>query len=257
VLVIGRAGWESKFVVAALEEGGWKVDAFIPVAPGVDVTQGSVAAIDTSRYSAVVALDDAAVPYANRIVGFVRSGGGVVLASPAAALDAMKPLRTASVGRTMPIAAGIAATGLVSIATLALSPVTGLPNDAVTLDSRAGTVAVAARRIGAGRALQFGYQDSWRWRMEGGDNSLRDHRAWWTGMVSSVAYAPRSRLAGAATSPDDAPVAGLVAAIGPRTVGSGVAEEAVNPTHWMTWLFTLLSLALIAEVASRRLRGTR
>ena len=74
VLVIGDAGWESKFVVAALEEEGWKVDAFIRVAPGVDVTQGSTAVIDTSRYSAVVALDGAASPYANRIIEFARTG---------------------------------------------------------------------------------------------------------------------------------------------------------------------------------------
>jgi hypothetical protein len=61
ILVIGEAGWESKFVVAALEEEGWKVDALIRVAPGVDVTQGS-AAIDTSRYSAVIALDAGVSP---------------------------------------------------------------------------------------------------------------------------------------------------------------------------------------------------
>src|SRR6266508_1705847 len=89
VLVVGDAGWESKFVVAALEEEGWKVDAFIRVAPGVDVTQGSIATIDTARYSAVVALDGAVSPYANRIVEFARSGGGVVLSPQAALLDGM------------------------------------------------------------------------------------------------------------------------------------------------------------------------
>ncbi|MDP9205803.1 MAG: hypothetical protein M3P12_10155, partial [Gemmatimonadota bacterium] len=250
-------GWESKFVIAALEEDGWKVDAFIPVAPGVDVTQGSAVAIDTSRYSAVVALDDAAAPYASRIAGFVRSGGGVVLAPRAAALDAMGSLRAGSVGRMAPIARGIVASGSVSLATLALSPVAGLRKDAVSLGKRAGAVAVAARRVGAGRALQSGYEDSWRWRMGGGDNSLRDHRALWTGLVGSVAYAPRISVARSASSVDDAPVAQLVAAIGPRSVGSGVAKETVNPTHWMAWLFILLSLALVAEVASRRLRGAR
>src|SRR6266545_4436742 len=93
VLVIGDAGWESKFVVAALEEEGWKVDAFIRVAPGVDVTQGSIATIDTARYSAVVALDHAVTPYAERIAAFVRDGGGVVLAPAAAAVQAIAPLR--------------------------------------------------------------------------------------------------------------------------------------------------------------------
>src|SRR5215207_3304329 len=40
VLVLGRAGWESKFVVAALEERGWAVSARMPVAPTVVVAQG-------------------------------------------------------------------------------------------------------------------------------------------------------------------------------------------------------------------------
>ena len=257
VLVIGNAGWESKFIIAALEEDGWKVDAFVPVAPSVDVTQGSIAAIDTSRYSAVVALDDAAAPYASRIVEFVKSGGGVVIAPPAAALDAMSSVRAGSPGAVLAVARGIPANSSVSLATLALSPITGLKNDAIALDKRIGAVAVAARRVGAGRALQFGYEDSWRWRMGGGENSLRDHRGWWTGLVSGVAYARRTPLGGSARPVDDAPVARLVAAIGPRSAGAGVAQQRVNPAHWMAWLFILLSFALIAEVASRRLRGAR
>src|SRR5258706_5555587 len=96
ILVIGEAGWESKFVVAALEEEGWKVDALIRVAPGVDVTQGS-AAIDTSPDSAIVALDAGASPYVNRIIEYARNGGGVILGPGAASLDAMAPLRAGGV----------------------------------------------------------------------------------------------------------------------------------------------------------------
>jgi len=257
ILVIGNAGWESKFVIAALEEDGWKVDAFVPVAPGVDVTQGSVAPIDTSRYSAVVALDNAVAPYATRVVAFVVSGGGVVIAPAAAALEVMGSMRAGSVGTVTPAARGALANNSVSLATLALSPITGLRNDAVPLDKRAGTVAVAARRVGAGRALQLGYDDTWRWRMGGGERAVRDHRAWWTGLVSSVAHSVRTPRPGPALSADDAPVAQLVAALGERSRRSGVAKVTVNPTHWMLWLFILLSLALIAEVASRRLRGAR
>jgi hypothetical protein len=47
VLVLGDAGWDTKFTVAALEEDGWKVDATMRVAPGASVTQGSTAPIDT------------------------------------------------------------------------------------------------------------------------------------------------------------------------------------------------------------------
>lgn len=257
VLVIGNAGWESKFVIAALEEDGWKVDAFVRVAPAVNVTQGPVGPIDTLRYSAVVALDNAVAPHANRVVAFVQSGGGVVIAPAAAALDAMGSMRAGSVGTVPPMVRGALANNSVSLGTLALAPITGLRSDAVPLAKRAGTVAVAARRVGVGRALQVGYEDTWRWRMGGAESSVRDHRAWWTGLVSSVAHSARLTVPGGALSADNAPIAQLVAAIGPRSGGSGVAKVTVSPTHWMAWLFILLSLALIAEVASRRLRGAR
>jgi hypothetical protein len=256
VLVIGNAGWESKFVVAALEEEGWKVDAFIRVAPGVDVTQGSAAPIDTSRYSAVVALDGAASPYANRIIEFARLGGGVVLAPEAASLDAMTPIRAGVANRARSNArAAVQANGSVSLNTLALAPITALRSDAVSLEKRAGVVTTAARRIGAGRSLQVGYEDTWRWRMSGGEGAVRDHRMWWTGLVSSVAYVRRVPRATTTAPTDEAPTVDLFAAIGPgmRTEARPILSG--KPREWKAWLFVLLTLALIGEVASRRLRG--
>lgn len=255
VLVIGSAGWESKFVVAALEEEGWKVDAFIRVAPGAQVTQGSAAVIDTSRYSAVVALDGAASPYANRIIEFARMGGGVVLAPEAASLDAMAPLRAGAVGRSTSQARAIQAAGSVVLATLPLAPITSLRSDAVALERRAGTVAIAARRIGAGRALQLGYEDTWRWRMGGGEGAVRDHRAWWTQVVARVAYASRISGTTATASTDEAPMIDLVAAIGPSSRADGASILTGRPSDWMAWLFVLLALGLLGEVISRRLRG--
>jgi hypothetical protein len=255
VLVIGEAGWESKFVAAALEEEGWKVDAFIRVAPGVDVTHGLMAAIDTSRYSAVVAIDGAASPYANRLVEFARSGGGVLLAPRAASLDAMAPLRAGAVGRSASEARLIQSAGSVSLATLALVPITSLRSDAVPLGRRAGAVAIAARRIGAGRSLQLGYEDTWRWRMSGDEQAVRDHRVWWAGLVSSVAYAPRVPRATVDTVSDEAPIIGLVAAMGPTASTGIIANLSAKTSNWMAWLFVLLALALIGEVASRRFRG--
>jgi hypothetical protein len=256
VLVIGDAGWESKFVVAALEEEGWKVDAFIRVAPGVEVTQGSAAPIDTSRYSAVVALDGAASSYANRIVEFVRSGGGVVLSPQAAAVDGMAPLRTGAVSGATSEGRAIQASGSVNLSTLSLAPIASLRGDAVPLEKRGSAVAIAARRINAGRALQLGYEDTWRWRMSGSDGSVRDHRMWWTGLLSSVAYAPRVPRSLATSLVDEAPMASLVAAIGPPVEESNIANLATSESHWMIWLFLLVSLALLGEIASRRMRGT-
>ena len=258
VLVIGDAGWESKFVVAALEEEGWKVDAFIRVAPSVDVTQGSTAVIDTTRYSAVVALDGAASPYASRIVEFARTGGGVVLAPQAASLDAMGALRVGGVGRTNAESRAVQTNTVASLATLPLASITTLRSDAVPLERRAGAVAAAARRIGSGRVLQLGYEDTWRWRMAGGEASVREHRDWWTGVVSSVAHAPRIPRATTVSTPtDEAPMAGLVAALGPATSVGAMAGLSSKPSDWTAWLFMLLALSLVGEVASRRFRGAR
>jgi hypothetical protein len=255
VLVIGEAGWESKFVVAALEEEGWKVDAFIRVAPGVDVRQGLAVMIDTSRYSAVVALDRAALPYANRIVEFARSGGGVVLAPQAASLDAMALLRAGAVGRSASEAHVIQSGRSVSLATLALSPITSLRGDVVPLERRGGAVAIAARRIGAGRSLHLGYEETWKWRMSGNEQAVRDHRVWWTGLVSSVAYAPRIPRATDHALTDRTPVIGLVAAMGPGTPTETIANLPGKPSDWIALLFVLVALALVGEVTSRRLRG--
>jgi len=257
VLVIGSAGWESKFVVAALEESGWKVDAFIRVAPGVEVTQGSIASIDTARYSAVVALDNSAAPYAERLVGFVRSGGGVVLGPGAAAVAAIAPLRSGGVGDASAPAQVANMSGSITRGTLVMAPIIQPRSDAVTLERRSETVALAARRFGAGRVLQSGYEDTWRWRMAGAESSVRDHRGWWTELVSNVAYAPRVALPTLASEVDDAPVADLVSALGPPSARADVARGGLNPSHWMGWLFALLSLALIMETASRRLRGAK
>lgn len=255
ILVIGDAGWESKFVVAALEEEGWKVDADIRIAPGVDVTQGSAASIDTSRYSVVVALDAAASPYANRIIEFARNGGGVVLAPQAASLEAMAILRAGNGGRTPSDARANQPGESTSLATLALAPITSLRSDAVATDKRAGAVAIAARRIGAGRVLQLGYEDTWRWRMGGGDGAVRDHRTWWTGLVSSVAYAPLAEHLEVVKSTDEAPRLGLVAAAGAATSESAMLNLPVEGSDWTAWLFGLLVVGLVGEVASRRWRG--
>ena len=245
VLVIADADWESKFVIAALEEDGWKVDAFVRVAPGVDVTQGSVAAIDTSHYSAVVALDNAVAPYTARINEFVRSGGGIVMAPAAAAVDGMAPLRSGVTGRISTQEPPILNGAPVTLASLPLAPLSGLRADAVPLGRRMDAVTVAATRVGAGRSVQIGYEDTWRWRVAGGPSSVRDHRAWWTSLVSSVAYASRASIAPRTLTTDDAPVAELVAALGPRVAKATVADHAVNRSHWMVWLFIILSLSLL------------
>ncbi|MEO8577528.1 MAG: hypothetical protein ABI556_12540 [Gemmatimonadales bacterium] len=256
VLVLGDAGWESKFVVAALEEDGWKVDAQMRVAPGISVTQGSINPIDTSRYSAVIALDESAAAHASDIVRYVMNGGGVILSGTAASIDGFSSIRAGAPGKQMAGALLASDPGATTLKAVPLVPIAAMRSDAIVLDRRDGAVAVAARRHVGGRVLQQGYVDTWRWRMGGGDASLADHRAWWTRAVAGIAYAPRVANPILPRS-DAAPIAGLIGSLGEPTPheAASLASAAGSVSLW--WLFALLSLSLLGEWASRRMRGAR
>lgn len=258
VLVLGTAGWESKFAVTALEEDGWTVDASLHVAPGVTVTQGSVSPIDTSRYSAVIAIDGAAAPRAGEISRYVASGGGLVIAGAAAAIEGFSAIRPASPGRTLAPAAVAPESSPTTLSSLRVIPAASLRPDAIPLDRRGATILTSARRHVSGRVLQPGYLETWRWRLSGGDESPREHRDWWSKSVASVAYAPT--IPGdppAAVTRDEAPVARLVGALGPASGGTGpsLASAAASISLW--WLAAALALSLLCEWASRRLRGLK
>jgi len=254
VLVLGAAGWEAKFVVAALEENGWKVDADMRVAPSVDVTQGSTASIDTARYSAVIALDGSAASRASDIARYVNSGGGLILAGTATSLEAFAGLRAGATGNIQTASILEAEPGTATLKSLALVPIVSLKPDAIRLDSRDGVTTSAARRHNSGRVLQAGYVDTWLWRMSGGDNGPADHRNWWTKSISSVAYAPVVKEA--AVGNDNAPVARLIEALGPQSqTATSLASHARSISLWL--LFAILSISLLGEWASRRLRGSR
>ncbi|HMA20981.1 MAG TPA: hypothetical protein VKO87_09255 [Gemmatimonadaceae bacterium] len=256
VLVLGSAGWETKFVVAALEEDGWKVDSDMHIAPGVDVSQGSLSPIDTSRYSAVIALDAMAALRASEINRYVSSGGGLILAGSSASLDAFAALRAGATSRAITPSVLESEPGSVDLNALAFVPIAGLRGDAIALERRNGNITAAARRHGAGRVLQEGYLETWRWRMSGGDTSPAEHRVWWTRSVASVAYAPHSRIATSA-KPDNAPVARLVAAIGPSSSAQPASLSSASGSISLWVLFAILSFSLLGEWASRRLRGSR
>jgi hypothetical protein len=178
-----------------------------------------------------------------------------VLAPQAASLDAMVPLRAGAAGRASAERSAIRAGGVVNLATLPLVPITSLQSDAVAVEKRKGAVAIGARRVGLGRVVQLGYEETWRWRMTGGDAAVRDHRTWWTGLVSRAAFARRVPLATPPTASDEAPMTQLVTAIGIGTAAGVVSSVSGKGADGMAWLFVVLALSLIAEVASRRLRG--
>ena len=252
VVVIGNAGWEGKFIALALEERGWPVIARFGVAPGVAVSQGALLPVDTSRVAAVVVVDTALQSLASSLDAYVRSGGGLVIAGPASLSPVLATLRAgAPSARFTPTALpgdtiGLGATGFYPVASLAPG--------SIPLERRGpnGGIAVAARRIGAGRVIQIGYDDSWRWRMTGGPSGEAAHRVWWSRVVASVAYAPGPAPR---ASEGTAPVANLVARLGPARPAPSIslASQAVDQKI----LMTIALLLLLGEWASRRLRGLR
>lgn len=257
VLVLGNAGWEAKFVVAALEEDGWSVDASMYVAPGVSVTQGSTAPIDTARYSLVIALDGSSASRAQEINRYVASGGGLILAGTGASLDAFSQLRPATPGRLDAPATLTNENELTTLRSLGAVPAASLKSGAVALERRGATIVLAARRHVAGRVLHQGYLETWRWRMSGGDESANDHRAWWTRAASSVAYAPAVEGSTRIADKDDAPLASLVADLGPPSSIQGPSLTSAAAAVPLWWLFIGLATCLLGEWASRRLRGVR
>ena len=266
VLLYGRPGWETKFTIAALEEAGWKTDATLAVSPTASVTVGAPAGLDTGRYAAAIVIDSG-LARAATLSRFLSQGGGVILSGAALTdrgLAGIAPART--VGSRPAILGGL----------LSPSPTSGLeavrvaPHaDALVLQrepDRAPSVVVMRR--GAGRVLLSVYRESWRWRMEGGDDAVEAHRDWWTAQLRAVAYAPPVpdadslfRTASVAVeTANAAPYADLVASLGaPSEAPARVAEvvSAPDQRRYDLWLLGAAFAALLAEWASRRLRGAR
>jgi hypothetical protein len=256
VAVFGAPSWETKFVIAVLEERGWQVDARIPLSPDTAMVQGAPRRLDTARVAAVIALDRAAARQAREIEAFVRAGGGLVLGPEAAADPRFARVRAGSAGTRQP-APVLEVEARDPRRGLALVPVVRLADGAVPLERRDGAVAVAARRVGAGRVAQLGYEDTWRWRMAGPDGSVEAHRLWWSAVVASVSYRAAVRLPDQ-ESPHDAPLARMVARLGPADslLGKPALDESDEPKSRPEWWILGIGLAaLVSEWASRRWRG--
>lgn len=249
IVVVGSAGWEGKFIVDALEESGWPVAVRFAVAPGVDVTSGASATLDTSRTAAVIAIDSGVRVFGPVLERFVRSGGGLILAGSAAASPAVAALAPGAVGaRTHPT---LQARDTIRLGTTGFYPVVQMRPGTIALERRPTGVTLAARRVGAGRVLQAGYDDSWRWRMAGAPGSDVAHRQWWTRAVESVAYVPvEPRSVDVASA---APLAYLIGRIGPPRPAAPPLRGAVDPRI----LMAVIMILLLLEWTSRRLRGMR
>jgi hypothetical protein len=248
IVVLGAAGWEGKYLVSALEERGWPVVARFTVAPNVEVTQGTVATLDTAKISAVIAIDSTVAALGPTLERFVRAGGGLILAGAASSASNVRAIIPGALApRTRP---NVKPTDTVRLGTTGFYPVDRMRSDAVVLERKTGGIAVAGLRVGAGRVIQVGYDDSWRWRMAGATGSESAHREFWSRLVSAVAYAPAAGGEPAAV----APTAFLVDQLGPAR---DAAPDAPSAPVDRRLLITLMMILLLAEWASRRLRGLR
>lgn len=265
LLVMALPGWESKFTIAALEELGWSVDGTLRTSPTGAVTVGTPQRLDTARYAAVVILDSMTVD-APALLRFVRQGGGIVLSG-----DALRIPELAAHGPAHAFMVRNATAG----ALLTPTPRRGLeawelgvPLDAEVLLRDAGShghdeVIVAGRRIGAGRAVASGYRQLWRWRMEGTDDGIDEHRRWWSGLIALVLPdGPSTQVPRAVWPGDVAPYADLVAMAGRPLTALPARVSASDTSRGFRLpvpavLFGLAALCLLTEWASRRLRGLR
>ncbi len=258
VLLVARVGWEAKFVVAALEERGWNVDGSLQLSPKTSVTIGTPSALDTARFAAVIVLDSG-VASVSTLTRFVKQGGGLIIAGDA--------LRDAALTSILPVTIGEQRSAVPG------ALLTNAPRDGLSLwrlTPRARTVvlqsdgsgarrtpAVVVQRRGAGRVVVSGYRDTWRWRMEGNDDGIDAHRAWWGALVSDVAFAPhaiRDTLVSAWPG-DAAPYADLVARWDTPTAMQFVAPLTEHTTSRRWILYIVAVIALLGEWGSRRLRG--
>ncbi|HEX6598941.1 MAG TPA: hypothetical protein VF034_06430 [Gemmatimonadaceae bacterium] len=253
VLVLGKAGWESRFVLAALGEAGWKVRGRLPVAPGVSVMDASVLPVDTARYDVVIALDSTAADLAPALVRFVAQGGGAILTGSALDVGALRGIAPAQAGARR--AGRILLEGeTLARADLPLRPLVARRDDAVPLERQPAGLAVAVRRAGRGRVAAVGYDESWRWRMQGGAAGVSAHRDWWSRMTGLVSPERMPVDEATAQSGGAAPRAALFATLGEPS-GAPPPPESSSSSRLPLVLLVLVLVALLAETASRRFRG--
>ena len=129
----------------------------------------------------------------------------------------------------------------------------------------ASVATIVARRFGAGRVVESAYDGMWEWRMAGPDGSLDAHRKWWSELVSAAAFAPE-QLNGVAGAPveqyNDAPGRGAPYADTKASLGNSIAlpvnaARTSGSRNWEVPLVLMAMLCLLAEWASRRLRGSK
>ena len=132
-----------------------------------------------------------------------------------------------------------------------------LASDAVPLEARDGRVIAAARRVGAGRVVQLGYDETWRWRLAGSGDAPAAHRDYWShGGRRLPRIVRRRRLrTHRCASGDAAPLASLYADLGAPSAAPRRRSTSAPGLRW--WMFALLALLLLGRMGVAAARGVR
>lgn len=211
---MGFPGWESKFVVRALEESGAVVETAKDLGRGLMVGQGGGGAVTPerlARFDAAVVLDGAPVSEAERraLADWAARGGGVLVTGDRAGMPAIGVVRDDGEA-TGVNGTGIRWTAPPEVATLPADRVasSAAPFDALAAGSALAAAAtqggiLALRPLGRGRAAALALTETWRWRMEAG--RVAEHREFWRALVDWLASAPRDPLSLRVPQPIAAP----------------------------------------------------
>ncbi len=260
-VVLGRAGWEARFVISALEERGWIVDARLSWRPA-----------SRSRRACRCRSTPRAMPCrGDRLAGAGRGGGGGPV-RPIRRRPGAQPLGSGRAGRARggsrrgPCSSRDAHLHGAESPRFARAGSGRARSDAIVLERQRGLVVVAARRVGAGRVVQTGYDETWRWRLGGDADAMDAHRSGGRGLSRRRATgASQARGVGQAGAGgrrrhqhevgDRAPLASLVAALGPLLHGRLHLRPCLIPESFCQLLPSSCSYRFCWSGISRRLRG--
>jgi hypothetical protein len=215
-----------------------------------------------SRHAVVIALPGASSSALIALPAFVHAGGGLVIVGEAARASALSSIRAGTPGTLRNGELGAEASATDPRRGLDLVPIVALASDGIAIESQGNRVVIAARRVGAGRVVQVGYDNSWLWRMAGNDDALSAHRRWWSTLVANIVplTSPISRvqLDTEHDTLDAAPVAALARDLGMPSITqpniatlSRSAITSLDPR----WLMALALISLVASWTLRRWRG--
>ena len=196
----GLPGWESRFVVRALEESGARVDVRFDLGRGMAVGQGGGDAITPARLAtadAVLVLGGAPLGAneAALLAAWAAGGGGVLLAGDRAGAGGLgtvrggtteAPVDASTIRWTAPAELATLHTDRIRLTAVPFAA-TGAATVLAASSPQGGLLAL--RPLGRGRAASLAITDTWRWRMEGG--RVEEHREFWRGLVDWLASAPR------------------------------------------------------------------